>query len=118
MISPSDAETLKALLKKKYNRHGTPLQTDVWYASGDNVLSAAYILEQECVLRSASEAIDFFEKPWKWEADMQGLVSELEKCAGEDDDGDDCEEIATIEIGYQRYCPKHATEYAAKQETK
>jgi hypothetical protein len=61
-----DLEYLKAIL-------GNPK----WWHSGDAVHTVASILEYYGYLNTARETIDYFEKPWQRESDIQTLVEEL-----------------------------------------
>lgn len=73
----NDAEYLRICLTKTSKQVGL-LSPNIWYASGDTMLSIANILENHGYLRSASDAIRFFEKPYHFENDMRELAEELE----------------------------------------
>jgi len=49
-----------------------------WYNSEDTMISVARILEEEGILNTVDQAITFFEKPYKWERDIQDLIREYE----------------------------------------
>lgn len=51
----------------------------VWYCSDEKVLSVARILNEQGIFRSIDNVIDYFEKPKKWERDIQALIKEYEK---------------------------------------
>ncbi len=44
-----------------------------WFESTDNVTQLAHWLEEAFVLVTAEDAIRFFEKPWKWEAEYTAM---------------------------------------------
>ena len=80
-MDKSDIEYLERCLESTSKNIGlmNPL---LWYNSGDTMINVANILEDEGYLSTASDAIRFFEKPWKWESDMQDIIDEFK---GSDD---------------------------------
>lgn len=62
-----DYETLKDCLKRKD-----------WCNSHDNIITVGLILNNECVLDTGKQALDYFEKPWHWENDMRDLIVDYE----------------------------------------
>jgi len=75
----NDYELFKNCLGHTYEHYKNTCQLDmIWYASHDTQLSVARILDGECYFTETSDVIYFFEKPWKFETDMQELVLEYE----------------------------------------
>jgi len=56
----------------------------VWYASEETTIIVARIFNSQGIFRSISSVIDYFEKPRKFEQDIQALIKEyegdMEKC--------------------------------------
>lgn len=73
-----NAEYLRDCLKKTSKQVGL-LSPDLWYLSGDTMLSVANILEDQGYLHSAGDAIRFFEKPYHFESDMAEIAGDLEE---------------------------------------
>ena len=72
-MDKNDYKLLKEYLENtsdKLGRHSSLL----WYKNHDDVMAVARILAEELYLREVKEAISFFEKPWKWESDMQEII--------------------------------------------
>ena len=63
----SDYNTLKDHLKHKD-----------WCNEQDTVITVGLILTNECVIRSASIAFEYIEKPWHWEKEMHELCKDFE----------------------------------------
>lgn len=76
----ADVEFLEELLTRTSKQVGFDPKR-LWYGSDDVMLRVANLLEDECYLRSASDAIRFFEKPYHFESDMRELIDTLK---GED----------------------------------
>jgi len=49
-----------------------------WYASGDTMFTVARILDKQGIFQKTSQVIDYFEKPRKFEQDIQRLIKEYE----------------------------------------
>lgn len=48
---------------------------DEWYDCGDDIHTFAGWLEEQGILETASNAIDYFEKPWKWEKEHRDYLA-------------------------------------------
>ncbi len=68
--------TLQHCLDNTYKVHGILNNNKIWYSSGDTMLTVATILDDEGIFIKTTDVIRFFEKPWKWESDMQELIDE------------------------------------------
>ena len=118
MISLEDAQFLGEMLSNTFKALGQ--SSKVWYVNDDAQLRVAEILEDECLLTTAKDAIYFFEKPYKYENAMQTLVEEAFKCSClifASDYETECEAPATQHIDSYAYCDAHAKmslEYTAK----
>lgn len=44
-----------------------------WFTNLDNVVELARSLNEQGILTGASDAIDFFEKPWKWTPEWESF---------------------------------------------
>ncbi len=75
-MEKSDIEYLKGCLDRTM-KGGTPLG-EIWYTGQDAMITVAGILDGECCFSKTGDVISFFEKPHKWESDMQDLVNEFE----------------------------------------
>ena len=51
----------------------------VWYASDERTLAVARILDKQGIFQNTSQVIDYFEKPRKFEQDIQALIKEYEE---------------------------------------
>jgi hypothetical protein len=76
LIDNNEVETLKECLDNTFKTHGILNHSKVWYETFDTLLSVATILESETYFIKTFDVISFFEKPWKWETDMQELIDE------------------------------------------
>ncbi len=71
-----DIEYLKNCLENTFKVHGIANASKIWYTSQDTMLTVARILDDEGCFDRTSDVIYYFEKPWKWEQDMQELIEE------------------------------------------
>jgi RIO-like serine/threonine protein kinase len=70
-----DIEYLENCLTHTSKQHDIFKESSkIWYVDSDTLITVARILDGECYFREASNAIDFFEKPYKWESEMQEIV--------------------------------------------
>jgi hypothetical protein len=69
-------------------------ETTKWWENYGNLIALANALYDDGALTGASEAIAFFEKPWKWTREHERLAAG--KPVLGDDDGD-CEEETEFE---------------------
>ncbi len=77
MLSKEDYEYLKNL--KYLGIKVNPLNmTSAWYGSDDVVIRVARILVGNGVLLNPYILIDYFERPYKWEQPILGLIKEYE----------------------------------------
>ena len=88
-MDKSEIEFLKNCLAHTFGGRALIPPPDTWYLSGDTVLTVAEILDGECYFHTTGDVIRYFEKPWKWETDMQEIVDTYEH---EDDDEDEADE--------------------------
>jgi len=44
-----------------------------WYRNYDDVLALAGYLKEKGAFQSVNDLYDFFEKPWKWEAEWNQM---------------------------------------------
>lgn len=77
-MDKGDIEYLERCLESISKKIGlmNPL---LWYNSGDVMLSVARILDDEGCFSKTSDVIYFFEKPWKWESDMQEIIDDFQE---------------------------------------
>jgi hypothetical protein len=66
-----DKEYLKHCLERNKPHNG------LWWGFDESVLSVARILERYGQLSTASEAIDYFEKPYNFEDKMRFVIEEI-----------------------------------------
>lgn len=71
-----EKELLKDCLNNTFKKHGIANMDKVWYQTHDTLVSVANILDEEGDFHQTSDVIQFFEKPWKWEHDMQELIND------------------------------------------
>ena len=77
-MNKSDIEYLKNCLENTSSKIGL-MNPDLWYNNGDSLLTIARILDNEDYFPSTHDVIYFFEKPYKYESDMQEIIDDFQE---------------------------------------
>jgi hypothetical protein len=94
-MDKQDYDYIKSCLEHTYAHHKLPHEADmVWYVNHETQLSVARILDSECYFPNTEDVIYFFEKPWKYEREMQEIIETYAKEYDENYKEDEEEENA------------------------
>jgi len=72
-----DKAYLKHCLEHRMERSGLIAKEDVWWMSGDTIITVAKILERYGQFKDIAQVIGYFEKPYKFEQDMKFIIEEM-----------------------------------------